>query len=133
MPQIRDLFLSWNTRHDVTTTIQAITQKLETAGVTIFATIDQQAYAKTAGLEMSPLTEILFGNPRAGTTLMQADPLSAFDLPLKVIIMRQDQGPTEVLMLKPETFSERYGSAEMASKVFGAGAALIEAALAVAK
>jgi uncharacterized protein (DUF302 family) len=64
---------------------------------------------------------------------MQADPLSAFDLPLKVIIMQQGQGPTEVLMLKPETFAERYGSAEMASKVFGAGAALIEAALAVAE
>jgi uncharacterized protein (DUF302 family) len=132
MPQIRDPFLSWSSPQDVTTTTHAITQKLEIAGVTIFATIDQQAYAKAAGLEMSPLTEILFGNPRAGTALMQADPLSAFDLPLKIIIMQQGQGATKVLMLKPETFSERYGSAELASKVFGAGAALIEAALAVA-
>jgi uncharacterized protein (DUF302 family) len=124
-------FMKWTSSADVPATTRAIARKLESAGVTIFATIDQQAFARAAGLDMAPLTEILFGNPRAGTALMQADPLAAFDLPLKVLIMQQDNKPTEVLMLKPETFADRYGSAELASKVIGGGAALIEAALAV--
>jgi uncharacterized protein (DUF302 family) len=124
-------FMKWTSPTDVPTTTRAIAQKLETAGVTIFATIDQQAFARAAGLDMAPLTEILFGNPRAGTPLMQADPLAAFDLPLKVLIMQQDNEPTEVLMLKSETFADRYGSAKLASQVIGGGAALIEAALAI--
>jgi uncharacterized protein (DUF302 family) len=120
----------WTSRADVAATVRAITQKLEGAGVTVFAVIDQQAFAREVGMEMVPLTEILFGNPRAGTPLMQADPLAAFDLPLKAIVMRRDDGPVEVLMLTAQAFAARYGSAEIAEKVFGNSAGLIAAAIA---
>ena len=87
-------------------------------------------HAIARGMEMAPLTEILFGNPRAGTPLMQADPLAAFDLPLKAIVMQRDDGPVEVLMLTAQTFAARYGGAEVAEKVFGNSAGLIAAAVA---
>jgi uncharacterized protein (DUF302 family) len=123
-------FSQWTSGADVATTVRAITQKLEAAGVTVFAVIDQQAFAREVGMEMVPLTEILFGNPRAGTPLMQADPLAAFDLPLKAIVMQRDDGPVEVLMLTAQTFAARYGSAEVAEKVFGNSAGLIAAVVA---
>jgi uncharacterized protein (DUF302 family) len=122
-------FSRWPGRADIATTVRAITQKLESAGVTVFAVIDQQAFARDVSLDMIPLTEILFGNPRAGTPLMQADPLAAFDLPLKVLVMQRD-GAVEVFMLTAQAFAARYGSAEMAEKVFGNSAGLITAALA---
>jgi uncharacterized protein (DUF302 family) len=117
-------------RADVPTTVRAITQKLESAGVTVFAVIDQQAFAREVGMQMIPLTEILFGNPRAGTPLMQTDPLAAFDLPLKAVVMQRDGQPVEVLMLTAQAFAARYGSAEIAEKVFGNSAGLIAGVLA---
>jgi hypothetical protein len=55
-------------------------------GIKIFATVDQQAEALAAGLEMPPTTLIIFGNPKSGTPVMLAQPLSALDLPLKVLV-----------------------------------------------
>jgi uncharacterized protein (DUF302 family) len=123
-------FSRWTSRADVPTTVHAITQKLESAGVTVFAVIDQQAFAREAGMDMISLTEILFGNPRAGTPLMQADPLAAFDLPLKAVVMQRDGQPVEVLMLTAQAFAARYGSAEIAEKVFGNSAGLIAGVIA---
>lgn len=55
-------------------------------GLTIFATIDQQAQAQAVGLEMQPSTLIIFGSPKAGSPLMIQQPSVGLDLPLKVII-----------------------------------------------
>jgi uncharacterized protein (DUF302 family) len=55
-------------------------------GIKVFATIDQQAEAAAAGLTMPPTTLIIFGNPKAGTPLMLAQPRSGLDLPLKVLV-----------------------------------------------
>jgi uncharacterized protein (DUF302 family) len=73
-------------------TVARITTALQSHGIKIFATIDQQAEAKSAGLEMLPVTLILFGNPKAGTPLMIAQPASALDLPLKAAIWQSESG-----------------------------------------
>jgi len=67
-------------------TVARITSALQSHGVKIFATIDQQAEARSAGIEMLPVILILFGNPKAGTPLMVAQPTAALDLPLKAAI-----------------------------------------------
>lgn len=55
-------------------------------GIKVFDTIDQQAEASAVGLAMPPTTLIIFGNPKAGTPLMLAQPQSGIDLPLKVLV-----------------------------------------------
>ena len=55
-------------------------------GNTVFATFDQAAAAQSVGLTLRPTTLIVFGNPKAGTALMEAEPLVALDLPLKLAI-----------------------------------------------
>jgi uncharacterized protein (DUF302 family) len=123
-------FLTWTSRYDAPKTSEKIQSVLNEAGVTIFAVIDQQHHARLAGLSMDPLIEILFGNPRAGTPLMQANPLSAFDLPVKVLVGAKDEGPTLVSMLSPETFVQRYGDVEAVNVAVGGAAKLIGRAMA---
>ncbi len=67
-------------------TVTRLMSALQAHGIKIFSIIDQQVEAASAGVPMPPLTLILFGNPKAGTPLMIAKPMSGLDLPLKVII-----------------------------------------------
>ncbi|WP_352339458.1 DUF302 domain-containing protein [Psychrobacter sp. 16-MNA-CIBAN-0192] len=55
-------------------------------GLTLFSRIDHQKNAKGADLELRPTEVILFGNPKAGTKLMQCAQNVAIDLPQKVLI-----------------------------------------------
>jgi uncharacterized protein (DUF302 family) len=71
--------------HTVKETIDRAEETLRSEGAIIFARIDQQAEAEKAGLRMNPMILLIFGNPKAGTPLMVAEPLSGLDLPLKVL------------------------------------------------
>jgi uncharacterized protein (DUF302 family) len=59
---------------------------LKSKGVKIFARIDQAAEAKAVGLEMRPTVLVVFGDPKAGTPLMNRYPSLAMDLPLKALM-----------------------------------------------
>ena len=70
-------------------------------GLKLFAVIDQAAEAKTAGLELRDTTLVIFGSPAAGTPVMDARPLAALDLPLKVLVWAGDDGRTQVSYYDP--------------------------------
>lgn len=78
-------------------TLTRLRTTLTDKGMTIFATIDHQAGAREAGLTMQPTTVLVFGNPKAGTPLMQAAPDFALDLPLRVLVREDAQGQTWVV------------------------------------
>ena len=63
---------------------------IEAKQIILFARIDFAADAQRAGLAMNPSQLLVFGNPRAGTPLMQAVPTAALDLPLKVLVWQDD-------------------------------------------
>jgi uncharacterized protein (DUF302 family) len=69
--------------------------------------IDQSAEAQRVGLHLPPTTLVVFGNPVAGTRLMQAAPLVAIDLPLKVLVWA-DGDQTKVSYLAPEALGTRH-------------------------
>ncbi|WP_426667925.1 DUF302 domain-containing protein [Mucilaginibacter sp. McL0603] len=73
-------------KYSVKETIDRLQAFLQQHGVTIYARIDQQAEVQKAGLNLSPLEYLLFGNPKAGGVLIAENPLIALDLPLKVIV-----------------------------------------------
>ncbi|MEV5967567.1 DUF302 domain-containing protein [Kribbella sp. NPDC051952] len=92
-------------------TVTEVTERfrtiLETKGVTIFAVIDQAAAARSAGLSLRDTVLIIFGNPAAGTPIMELAPLTALDLPLKLLIW-DDAGITRLAYYSPETISRRH-------------------------
>jgi len=61
------------------------------------------------GMKMPPTKLLIFGNPRAGTPLMLAEPSSAIDLPLKILIWEDAQGKTWLSYNSPEYLQTRHG------------------------
>lgn len=81
-------------------TAAKLTDLISAKGMKLFAVIDQAAEARGAGLTLRETTLVIFGSPKAGTPVMAASPLSALDLPLKVLIWA-DGDQTKVSYYSP--------------------------------
>jgi uncharacterized protein (DUF302 family) len=75
--------------HSVSQTIQNIKEIVTAKGFEVFAIIDHELNAKAVELQLPEAKVILFGNPKAGTKLMQEDILCALDLPLRVLVFKE--------------------------------------------
>jgi uncharacterized protein (DUF302 family) len=90
-------------------TVARLLELLGSKGVKVFDVIDQQAEAKAVGLELRETTLVIFGNPATGTGVMVAAPLSALDLPLKILVWDDEGQGTSVSYTAPATLASRYG------------------------
>ncbi|HTT59747.1 MAG TPA: DUF302 domain-containing protein [Acidimicrobiales bacterium] len=91
----------------VSETVSRFLDIARTKNVQIFSVIDQRAEALSVGMELRETTLIIFGDPRAGTPVMQAEPLAALDLPLKLLIWAGDDA-TNVSYVSPPALAARY-------------------------
>jgi uncharacterized protein (DUF302 family) len=78
--------------HPVTETVQRFEAALVERGWKVFAEIDHAKAAVEFGQSLTARLVILFGNPKAGTALMQRVPTSAIDFPLRALAGRPGQG-----------------------------------------
>jgi uncharacterized protein (DUF302 family) len=100
-------------------TVSRLTGILAARGMTVLAVIDQSERAREAGLPLRETTLVIFGHPEADTAVLDAAPLAALDLPLKVLIWA-DGSRTNVAYFSPPALAERYGlSAELAAPLAG--------------
>jgi uncharacterized protein (DUF302 family) len=90
-------------------TVARLLDLLGSKGIKVFAVIDQRAEARAVGLELRETTLVIFGNPAAGTGVMVAAPLSALDLPLKVLVWAEPGQGTLVSYTAPAAVAARYG------------------------
>jgi len=100
-------------------TVARLTALVADRGLKLFAVIDHSGEARAIGLELRDTKVVLFGSPKAGTPVMQAAPLAALDLPLKVLVWA-DGDQTKVAYTAPEALAARYGlSDELAARLAG--------------
>jgi uncharacterized protein (DUF302 family) len=105
----------------VAATVDRLTALIGSKGMKVFAVIDQRAEAEQAGLELRDTVLVIFGSPAAGTPVMDAAPLAALDLPLKVLIW-DDGGQPKVTYTAPQTLAARYGlTPELTARLAGIG------------
>jgi len=97
--------------HDVATTLQRLLAALAVKGITVFAQIDHAAGAASVGMTLRPTTVVIFGNPVAGTPLMQATQTTGIDLPLKILIWQDSLGAAQVSYNDPAWIVARHGIA----------------------
>lgn len=94
---------------------EATTTQLEQAiadeGLVLVTTIDHAANAANAGLDLRPTTVFVFGNPQAGTPLMQAARTLALDLPQKMLVWEDDAGDVFVTWRDPTILATHHGLA----------------------
>ena len=111
--------------HSVAETADRLEALLKSKGIKIFARIDQAAEAKAVGLEMRPTVLLIFGDPKAGTPLMNRYPSLAMDLPLKALVWESADGKVWLSYNSPEFLQKRHS---LDSPPFGALAKLLDAA-----
>jgi len=80
-------------------------------GVKVFAVVDHSGEAAAAGLSLRDTKVVIFGNPKGGTPVMEAQPLFALDLPLKVLVWA-DGDQTKVTYTPPAALAARWGVGE---------------------
>jgi uncharacterized protein (DUF302 family) len=91
----------------VADTVSKLTGMIAAKGMKLFAVIDQAAEARHVGLTLRETVLVIFGSPVAGTPVMAAYPLSALDLPLKVLIW-SDDGQTKVSYYAPAALAAQH-------------------------
>jgi uncharacterized protein (DUF302 family)/uncharacterized membrane protein YidH (DUF202 family) len=97
--------------HSVDQTVEKLKNILQAKGVMLFALVDHSGEAEKVGMKMRPTKLLIFGNPKAGTPLMQAAPSIAIDLPLKILVWEDSQGRTWVSYNSPAYLQQRHGLA----------------------
>lgn len=73
-------------------TSKRLTEAITSRGLSVFAQIDHAAAARKAGLELAAEEVVLFGNPQAGTPLMQSDARIGIELPLRMLVWADADG-----------------------------------------
>ena len=65
-------------------TAERLEKRLKALDIPVFAKFDHAKNAAEAGLELRPTTVLVFGAPKVGTGLMQADQSIALNSPLRL-------------------------------------------------
>ncbi|MGH6726014.1 MAG: DUF302 domain-containing protein [Pseudolabrys sp.] len=110
--------------HDFSTTLARLVTALEQKGITIFARIDHAAGAASVGFALRPTTLVIFGNPAAGTPLMQAAQTAGIDLPLKALVWQDADGTVKLTYNDPPWIAARHKLGAAAPAVTALSAAL---------
>src|SRR6516164_346447 len=105
-PTVADVITKLS-HQSVANTVSKLTGMISAKGMRLFAVIDQTAEAAQIGLTLRETVLVLFGSPAAGTPVMVAAPLSALDLPLKVLVW-SDDGQTKVSYYSPASLAARH-------------------------
>ena len=96
----------------VTDTVARLSAIAAAKGLKVFAVIDHSGEAEAVGLKLRDTKVVIFGGPQAGTPVMQAVPLAALDLPLKVLVWL-DEHQTKLSYTSPQALAARYELSEV--------------------
>jgi uncharacterized protein (DUF302 family) len=95
--------------HSVNATIDRVADSLTAKGIAIFARIDHAAGATSVGLPLRPTELLIFGNPKAGTPLMQSRQTIGIDLPLKCLGWQDEAGRVWLSYNDVRWLAQRHG------------------------
>lgn len=98
-------------------TIDRLVTFIQSHGMTVFLRFDHAANATQVGLELRPTELLLFGNPKAGTILMQDEQTAGIDLPVKALAWQEENGTVWLTINDANWIAERHGLTEKSSAV----------------
>ncbi|WP_377511390.1 DUF302 domain-containing protein [Pontibacter locisalis] len=77
--------------------------------ISIVAQVNHQQNASKAGMDLNPTRVVLFGNPKLGTPLMQANQQAGLDLPQKILVYEDEAGETYAAFNSVQYLASRHG------------------------
>lgn len=94
--------------HSVKDTADKLVSIIESKGMEVFARVDHQKNAQGVDLTLRPTQVIMFGNPTAGTPLMNCEQSVAIDLPQKILISEDTDKKVWLSYNHPEYLKTRH-------------------------
>jgi len=89
-------------------TMARLVAEIKARGMRGFARINHASLAAEAGLALLPTELLIFGNPAAGTALMQSNQAMGLDLPLKALVWQDVNNETWLAYNDIGWLAERY-------------------------
>ena len=89
-------------------TVARLSAVVAARGMEVFAVIDHSGKARGIGLNLRDTKLVIFGSPSSATPVIEAAPLAAVDLPLRVVVW-EDRFQTLVSYPAPAAVARRYG------------------------
>ena len=105
-----DGLIAFISKFDPKETMDRLAAAVTSRGISIMARIDHAAAAAAIGMELRPTEVLIFGNPRAGTPLMQAVQSVGIDLPLRALVWQDEGGTTWLGYNDPRWLAHRHGA-----------------------
>ncbi len=94
--------------HGPSETIGRLESLLMQKQIQVFARIDHAAGAEEVGLSLRPTQVLIFGNPKAGTPLMQSQQTIGLDLPLRVLVWEDTAGKVWLTYRRPGAVARQH-------------------------
>jgi uncharacterized protein (DUF302 family) len=94
--------------HSVTQTMDRLESSVQEKGMRVFVRIDHAQGAQQTGQELRPTELLIFGNPKAGTPLMQCQQQVAIDLPQKMLVWKDADGQVWLSYNDPGYLAHRH-------------------------
>jgi uncharacterized protein (DUF302 family) len=95
-------------KFSVKETIDRLEANLKAKDITVFARIDHAAGAASVAIPLRPTELLVFGNPKAGTPLMQSNQTMGIDLPLKILSWQDAGGKVWLTYNDPSWLARRH-------------------------
>jgi uncharacterized protein (DUF302 family) len=90
-------------------TMERVEAEIKARNLIVFAHVPHEVGAAKVGLELRPTDLVIFGSPKAGTSLMQSAQTIGIDLPLKILVWQDADGATWVTYNDPSWLAKRHG------------------------
>jgi uncharacterized protein (DUF302 family) len=94
--------------HRASETVERLKSLLAQKGIQVFAHVDHAAAAEKVGLSLRPTQVLIFGNPKAGTPLMQSQQSIGLDLPLRVLVWEDAAGKVWLTYRRVEPLARQH-------------------------
>ena len=104
-----DGLISVQSVYTVDQTLDRFERAARDKGMTVFARIDHAAGAAKVDKVLRPTELLIFGNPKAGTPLMQSRQTVAIDLPMKALAWADSGGQVWLTYNDPGYLVQRHG------------------------
>ena len=96
--------------HNVATTMDKLESIVNSKGMKVMARVNHAANAKSVDMELRPTELLLFGNPEAGTKLMQSSQSIGIDLPQKMLVWEAEDGKVFIGFNDPAYLKSRHST-----------------------
>jgi uncharacterized protein (DUF302 family) len=101
-----------NSQNSVEKTVYMIQNIVTKQGFTVYAVVDHQAGANRVRMQLPPSIEIIFGNPKAGTILMQENRVAGLDLPIRILVFEDNDKSTKIAYRDADWLAQEHNLSE---------------------